>query len=44
MIILDCRRSGKEISNFGNLEEVLMHVMEDQTMEQRVVTDVLVNN
>ncbi|MDR3358737.1 MAG: hypothetical protein LBN96_07820 [Desulfovibrio sp.] len=44
MIIVDGRRNGKEISNFGNLEEVLTHVMEDRIMGNRVVTDVFVNN
>jgi hypothetical protein len=44
MIIVDGRKSGREISNFGNLEEVLTHVMEEQSMEDRVVTDVFVNN
>ena len=44
MIIVDGRRSGKEVSNFGNLEEVLTHVMEEGDMEDRVVTDVFVNN
>ena len=44
MIIVDGRNSGKEISNFANLEEILVDVMEDEGMENRVVTDVLVNN
>ncbi|MDR1777162.1 MAG: hypothetical protein LBR31_04965 [Desulfovibrio sp.] len=44
MIIVDGCKSGKEISNFGNLEEVLTHVMEGESMENRVVTDVFVNN
>ena len=44
MIIVDGRNSGKEISNFANLEEILVDVMEGEGMENRVVTDVLVNN
>lgn len=44
MIIVDGRNSGKEISNFSNLEEILVDVMEAEGMESRVVTDVLVNN
>lgn len=44
MIIVDGCKSGTDISNFANLEEVLMHVMADEQMENRVVTDVLVNN
>jgi hypothetical protein len=44
MIVVDGYKSGKEISNFVNLEEVLTHVMEDERMENRVVTDVFVNN
>ncbi|MDR1857161.1 MAG: hypothetical protein LBR22_08415 [Desulfovibrio sp.] len=44
MIIIDGRRTEKEISNFGNLEEILTHVLEDKCMESRIVTDVLVNN
>lgn len=44
MIIVDGRNSGKEISNFANLEEILVDVMEGEGMESRVVTDVLVNN
>lgn len=44
MIIVDGRNSGKDISNFANLEEILVDVMETEGMESRVVTDVLVNN
>lgn len=44
MIIVDGCKSGKDISNFANLEEVLTSVMEEETMENRVVTDVFVNN
>ena len=44
MIIVDGCKSEKEISNFANLEEVLVDVMDDSKMEGRIVTDVLVNN
>ncbi len=44
MIIVDGRKSGKEISNFANLEEMLTNLMDDEKMENRVVTDVFVNN
>lgn len=44
MIIVDGCKSGKEISNFSNLEEVLTNLMDDEMMENRVVTDVFVNN
>ena len=33
MIIVDGRNSGKEISNFANLEEILVDVMEGEGME-----------
>lgn len=44
MIIVDGCKSGKEISNFANLEEVLTNLMDEEKMENRVVTDVFVNN
>ncbi|WP_165066345.1 hypothetical protein [Desulfovibrio sp. ZJ200] len=44
MIIVDGCKSGKEISNFANLEEMLTNLMDDEKMENRVVTDVFVNN
>lgn len=43
MIIIDGQQSKLEISNFANLEEILVNVMQEQSMENRVVTDVLVN-
>ncbi len=43
MIIIDGRQSDLQVSNFSNLEEILVRVMEDSTMEQRIITDVLVN-
>lgn len=44
MIVVDGRQSDKKISNFSNLEELLASLMEDESMNGRVVTDVLVNN
>ncbi len=44
MIIVDGCKSEKAISNFANLEEVLLNVMQEAKMEDRVVTDVLVND
>lgn len=44
MIIVDGRQSEKQISNFANLEEILANVMEDEGMNGRIVTDVLINN
>lgn len=44
MIIVDGVQSKKSITDFANLEEILKDIMQDKTMENRVVTDVLVNN
>ncbi|MBO4301712.1 MAG: hypothetical protein J5861_08945 [Desulfovibrio sp.] len=44
MIIVDGNRTEKNIAAFANLEEILKDVMQDETMENRIVTDVLVNN
>ena len=44
MIIVDGCKSDKEISSFANLEEILATVMQDEKMDDRVVTDVFVNN
>ncbi len=44
MIIVDGRQSEQKISNFANLEEVLTNVMEEESMNGRIVTDVLVND
>lgn len=43
MIVIDGRTSEIQMSNFANLEEILIQVMEDE-MENRIVTDVLVND
>lgn len=44
MIIIDGQQSDVRISNFDNLEDILVKIMEDGGIENRVVTDVLVNN
>lgn len=43
MIIIDGRRSEMQIGNFTNLEEILVGVMGNEEMGNRIVTDVLVN-
>ncbi len=44
MIVIDGRESGLSISNFANLEEVLSKIMEEEDLQQRIVTDVLVDD
>lgn len=44
MIIIDGRQTDMQPGNFANLEEILVNVLNDATMQQRVVTDVLVND
>lgn len=44
MIIVDGQRSSLEVASFDNLEQIIEKVMEDKRMQNRVVTDVLVNN
>lgn len=44
MIIIDGRESNFSLSNYGNLEEVLSTLMEDETLEQRIITDVIVDD
>ncbi|MDE5832412.1 MAG: hypothetical protein K2H64_05430 [Desulfovibrio sp.] len=44
MIIVDGRKSEKKISDFANLEEILASVRDDDSMQGRVITDVIVNN
>lgn len=44
MIIIDGQQSDVRISNFDNLEDILVKIMEEGGIEDRVVTDVLVNN
>ncbi|MDL2317199.1 hypothetical protein LJC59_09060 [Desulfovibrio sp. OttesenSCG-928-A18] len=43
MIIIDGRESAHSLANYANLEEVLVKIMEEDSMEQRIVTDVLVD-
>jgi len=43
MIVVDGRETGLEIQSFENLEQLLIKVMEENHLEDRVVTDVLVN-
>ncbi len=43
MIVVDGVKSGLQVSNFQNLEELLVKVMEDGTLDERIVTDVYVN-
>ena len=44
MIVVDGNVRELQVSNFSNLEELLNKVMEDNYMDNRVVTDVLVDN
>jgi len=44
MIVIDGTQTGLNINNFANLEEILVKVMSDGTLENRVVTDVLVDD
>jgi hypothetical protein len=44
MIIIDGRKSGLSLSNFSNLEEVLIKLMEEENLDARIVTDVLVDD
>jgi hypothetical protein len=44
MIFIDGRNTKMKVGNFANLEEILVKLMEDETMDNRIVTDVLVND
>ncbi len=44
MIIIDGRTTGRELASFHNLEELLVKVIEEDMMDNRIVTDVLVDN
>ncbi|WP_457570489.1 hypothetical protein [Desulfovulcanus sp.] len=44
MIIIDGQKSDLSVKNFDNLEDLLVKVLEDEQMNERVVTDVLVND
>ena len=43
MIIIDGRQAEFKLNSFENLQEVLVKVMSEDALQQRVVTDVLVN-
>lgn len=43
MIVIDGREAELKLSSFENLQEVLIKVMEDDSMKQRIITDVFVN-
>lgn len=44
MIIIDGRQMDFQLSSFDNLQEVIVKVMEDGLLAERIVTDVLVDN
>lgn len=44
MIIIDGRQSEMQVHNYANLEEILVNVMQDDGMGNRVITDVLLND
>ena len=44
MIVIDGRQSELSLSNYANLEEVLTKLIEEEQLDQRIVTDVLVND
>lgn len=43
MIVIDGRKSDIQVSNFANLEEILVQVMQED-MEDHIVTDVFLND
>lgn len=43
MIIIDGQQSQMNIGNFANLEEILVQVVNEDAMNDRIVTDVIVN-
>ncbi|WP_028575855.1 hypothetical protein [Desulfonatronovibrio hydrogenovorans] len=44
MIVIDGKTSDLSIKNFNNLEDLLVNVMEEDQMNKRIVTDVLVDD
>ena len=44
MIIIDGHSSEMKVGSFANLEEILIQIMEKEEMDNRIVTDVLVND
>ncbi len=43
MIIIDGHQSEMQIANFKNLEEILVSILQDNALQDRIITDVLVN-
>lgn len=43
MIIIDGQESGLNVNNFSNLEDLLVQVVEEGSLDNRMVTDVFVN-
>jgi hypothetical protein len=44
MIVIDGQRSAMDMKSFSNLEEILVKVMDDGCLKDRIVTDVIVND
>ena len=44
MIVVDGQQTDIKIQNFGNLEQLLVGVMDDGTLDSRIVTEVRVND
>jgi len=44
MIVIDGRESSLTLSNYANLQELLTSLIEEEGLEQRIVTDVLVDD
>ena len=44
MIVIDGRQSSMEIGSFANLEEILVKVVEEEVVDNHIVTDVFVND
>ena len=44
MIIIDGQSTSMKVGSFANLEEILVKMMEEDGMDNRIVTDVLVND
>ena len=44
MIVIDGRESNLSLSNYSTLEEALVRLIEEEGLEQRIITDVLVDD
>ncbi|MDR1685048.1 MAG: hypothetical protein LBR82_01160 [Desulfovibrio sp.] len=44
MIVIDGRESSLSLSNYANLEDMLVKIIEEEKLEDRIVTDVLVDD